>query len=230
MLPLCTSVTDLRPFSIAYWMARRTRRLVPKMEMGLMPTPESVADFFLAALEHVVVEEVDELLGVGSAFAELDARVDVFGVLAEDHDVELFRMLYGAGHARVVLHGAHAGVEIENLAQGHVERADASADGRGQRALDGDAQIARGVDGVIGQPGFEFAEGLFAGVDLEPLYGALAAVCLLHGRVEDALRGAPDVAAGAVAFDERDDGMVGNGEFSIGILDRLAAGGQGNPL
>jgi len=36
------------------------------------------------------------------------------------------------------------------------------------------------------------------------------------------LGGLPDVAAGAVAFDERDDGVVGNVELSIGVLDGLA--------
>jgi hypothetical protein len=38
-------------------MAARTRRLVPKMEMGLMPTPESARTFFLPPFEQVVVEE-----------------------------------------------------------------------------------------------------------------------------------------------------------------------------
>ncbi len=106
---------------------------------------------------------------------ELDAGVYVFSVFAEDDDVDLFRMLHGAGHALVVLHGAYAGVEIEKLAQRDVERADAAADGRGERPLDGDAQVARGGDGLVGQPGVELAKGLFAGEDLEPLDGALAA-------------------------------------------------------
>jgi hypothetical protein len=90
---------------------------------------------------------------------ELDAGVDVFGVFAEDDDVELFGVLHGAGHALVVLDRANAGVEVENLAQGHVQRADAAADGRGERSFDGDAQVARGVDdGVVGEPGVELAK------------------------------------------------------------------------
>ena len=40
MLPLCTSVIDSRPLSIAYWIALRTRRSVPSRETGLMPMPE----------------------------------------------------------------------------------------------------------------------------------------------------------------------------------------------
>ena len=40
MLPLCTSVTDTRSFSMAYWMALRTRRWLPSFDTGLMPRPE----------------------------------------------------------------------------------------------------------------------------------------------------------------------------------------------
>ena len=39
MLPLCTSVTDVRPRSIAYWIAAFTRRSVPSCEIGLIPKP-----------------------------------------------------------------------------------------------------------------------------------------------------------------------------------------------
>ena len=143
------------------------------------------------------------------ALLELDARVDVLGVLAEDDDVQLLGVLHRAGHALVILHRPHAGVEVEHLAQGHVERADAAADRRGQRSLDGDAQIARRGHRVVGQPGAELAKGLFAGEDLKPADGALAAVGLFDRGVEDPLRGLPDVAPRAVALDERNDGMVG---------------------
>ena len=138
------------------------------------------ADLFLAA--HVVVQEVDQLLRLGRAFAELDAGVDVLGVLAEDHDVELLRMLHRAGHAAVVLHRPDAGVEIEHLAQRDIQRADAAAYRRGQRPFDGDAQITRGIYGIVGQPVLELAIRLLAGEDFEPLDAALAAIGLLRPR------------------------------------------------
>ena len=170
-------------------------------------------------------------LASSRAFLELDAGVHVFGVLAEDHDVELLGMLHRAGHALVVLHRAHAGVEVENLAQRHVERADAAADGRGERSLDGDAQVARSRYGVVGQPVVELAVGLLAGEDLKPADRALAAVGLFDRGVEDALRGLPDVAAGAVAFNEGNDGIVGNFELPVAVLDRLRrSSGNSSPL
>ena len=45
MLPLCTSVTDSRPLSIAYWIAMRTSRFEPKAEIGLMPMPAPSKNF-----------------------------------------------------------------------------------------------------------------------------------------------------------------------------------------
>ena len=56
-----------------------------------------------------------------------------------------------------------------------------------------------------------------AGVDLVPGDLLLAAVLLGHRRVEHAHRGAPDVAAGAVAFDERNDRMIGHFQASIAM-------------
>jgi hypothetical protein len=44
----------------------------------------------------------------------------------------------GLGVPGNVAHRAHAGVEVEHLAQRHVEAAEAAADGRGQRPLDAD--------------------------------------------------------------------------------------------
>ena len=40
MLPLCTIVTLLRLFAIAYSIAERNRRSVPSFDTGLMPMPE----------------------------------------------------------------------------------------------------------------------------------------------------------------------------------------------
>ena len=40
MLPLCTSVTESRPFASAYSIALRTSRSVPSRETGLIPMLE----------------------------------------------------------------------------------------------------------------------------------------------------------------------------------------------
>src|SRR5215469_750971 len=187
-------------------------------------------NLLLAALEHLLVEEVDELSGLGSSLFPLDARVDVFGVLPVDPDIHAFGMLYRRGRALVVLHRAHTGIEIKNLTQGDVEGADTSADRRGEGALDGDAEFANGGDAVVGQPGIEFGHGFFAGEDFKPGHAALALIGLFHGRVEHANRSLPDVTTGAIPLNERDDRIVGNLVFSVAVLNGSAIRGNGHAV
>ena len=123
--------------------------------------------------------------------------------------------LHRRRHALEPAHRAQAHVQIQHLAQRDVQRADAAADRRGQRALDRHQVFAAGGDGLVRQPGVEQVVRLLAGVHLHPVDLALAAVGLLHGCIDDAHRGAPDVRAGAVAFDERDDRLVGNVELAV---------------
>ncbi len=177
-------------------------------------------------LREGFLEQLLELLVLGAALLEFDAGVDVLGVFTEDHHVDLLRRLDRGGHALEPAHRTQADVEVEHLAQRDVQRADATADRRRERALDRDQVFAAGLDGFVGQPGVEEVVGLLAGIDLHPVDLALAAVGLGDRGVEHAHGGAPDVGAGAVAFDERDDGLVGNGELAVGDRDLLALRGH----
>src|SRR5439155_20813193 len=64
-------------------------------------------------------------------------------------------------------------------------------------------------------------ERLLSGEHLLPRDPPVAAVGLRHRRVEHAHGGAPDVGAGAVAFDERDDGMIRDDHLTALQADRL---------
>ena len=82
--------------------------------------------------------------------------------------------------------------------------------------------LLEGLDGLVGQPVVGLLERLLAGEHFLPLDLALALVGLLDGGVEDAHAGAPDVAAGAVTFDEGDDGAVRGLDGAVGgDLDRI---------
>src|ERR1019366_3672610 len=182
------------------------------------------ADLLLATFQHVFVEEFDQPGGIGRAFFPFDAGVNVFCVLAEDDDVHALGMLYGRRHTGVVLHGTHAAVEIEGLAQGDVEGADPASDGRGQRTFDGDAIFADGADGVIREPVLKASLGFLAGKDFVPGYRALTLVRLFNRGVEDADGGFPDIAAGAVPFNKRDDRVIGNAILAVAVFDLLPIG------
>ena len=73
--------------------------------------------------------------GVGAGFV-LDARVEVLRVLAHDDEVDI---LVPRAHPFVRLARAQAGVQPELVAQRDVDRAEAGADRRGDRPLQGHA-------------------------------------------------------------------------------------------
>ena len=131
--------------------------------------------------------------GLGRAGLPLDAGVDVLGVLAEDDDVDLLRLLTATGRPRS---SAPGGCRRTGRAPGAASR---SADrmppptGVVSGPLIATRNSCMASDGLLGQPVVELLERLLAGVDLHPGDLALAAVCFFDRRVEHAHRGAPDI-------------------------------------
>ena len=147
----------------------------------------------------------------------LDTHIDVFRVLAVDDHIEVLGPFVRAGRPFVVAARTHAGIEVKDLPQGDVQRPDSTSDWGGQRALDGDAVLTHGFQGVFGQVliGAVEVAGLIAGIDLEPLDPALAAVGLGDGRIQHLLGGRPDVNARAITTNEGNDGVVGNDGLTV---------------
>ena len=179
----------------------------------------------LKLLREIRLDEVEGLeSNLGTRF-EVDTGVDVLGVLAEDHHIDLTRVLHRRRHAGEPLHRTEADVEVELLTEGDVEGTDAAAGRRGQRALNADEVVAESGECRLGQPVASRLEGLFAREDFEPLDLALAGVGLGNRGVEDTNRGTPDVRTGAVTFDEGDNRMVWDGQFAVGDGDTAGCGG-----
>ena len=107
-------------------------RSEPSGLSGLIEMPGRAADLLLLS----PVQELDHRVGVVRAGLELDARVEVLGVLA--HDDEIDGVVAGPD-ARVGLARPHAGVETELVPEGDVDGAKAGADRRRDRALQRDA-------------------------------------------------------------------------------------------
>ena len=123
----------------------------PRGETGLMPMPlVSGKRIFLTFISSW--SKAMTFFDLGRARGPLDAGVDVLRVLAEDHHVDVARALHRARHAREPADRAQADVEVEHLAQRHVQRADAAADRRGERPLDADQVLAEGVERLVRQP------------------------------------------------------------------------------
>ncbi len=134
--------------------------------------------------------------------------------------------LTGLGVPSKYMHRAQTDIKVEHLAQGDVERADAAADRRGQRAFDADQIFAEGVQGFIGQPHILAigGHGFLSGVDFHPGDFPGPAVCFFDRRVQHAHRSRPDVGAGAIALDEGEDGIVGDVEHAVADGDFFPVG------
>src|SRR5467141_1384281 len=84
--------------------------------------------------------------------------------------------------------------------------------------------LANRGERFLGQPVAGFVELFLAGQDFAPNDAAFAARRLGDRGVEDFGRRPPDVGLGAVAFDERDDGMVGDDPVAVPVFDFGADG------
>jgi hypothetical protein len=206
---------------------RSDQPFAPLLRHRLDPDADVLLEADLRVLlGEVLLEELKEFRVLLGAGLELDPRVDVLGVLPEDHHVHLLRRFHRGGHAVEVADRSQADVEIEELAEGHVEGADAAADGSGERALDADQVLAERLHRLVGEPVVHRLERLFARQHLVPGDLPLSPVGLLHRRVEHHHRGPPDVAAGPVALDEWDEGVVRDVELALREGDFLTGGGR----
>jgi hypothetical protein len=87
--------------------------------------------------------------GRGASF-ELDALVQVLGVLPDDHEVHTG---VASGHAGVVAGRAHRGEQIELLAEGHIDAPETRAHRCGDGALQRGPALTDGFQDAIGQGG-----------------------------------------------------------------------------
>ena len=142
------------------------------------------ANLLFPILQHLVIQEFKQLLRFRRAGFPFDPDVDIFGILPEDEYIHFFRLAHRRRHARKITDRPLAGIQIQDLPQRHVQRANTSAHGSRQRPLDGHAEIPDGVDGIARQPLLEGVEGLLPGEDFEPRHPPLPAVSVLHRRVE----------------------------------------------
>ncbi len=107
--------------------------------------------------------------GFGGFGREFHARVDILRIFAKDDHIHPFGVLDRRFQALEMAHRPDAGVQIQPLAQSHVQAADARAHRRAQGAFHGDVRAAQGVQGGFGQGGTGFGHGFFPGQQFLPV-------------------------------------------------------------
>src|SRR5213080_3705231 len=148
-------------------MLDRLRDEALRAELGYRLDPDGAPRANLRA--EALRKELDDRVRLGAPGLVLDPRVHVFDVLAEDHDVQLLGLPHRTRHAIEVPYGPDTRVEIEDLAQRDIERADPAPDGRRERALDRHPVLPNRLQRGFGEPAPGLAERLLAGEHLQPL-------------------------------------------------------------
>ena len=101
---------------------------------------------------HFILQEAQQFHGAFAVRRPLDAGIDVFGVLTKDHHVGKFRMQQWTRHAGKPADRPQTHVEIQLLAQRHIQRPDAAADRRRHRSLDTNDELTDGLQCFFRHP------------------------------------------------------------------------------
>ena len=163
------------------------------------------ADF---GLLEFLGEEFAELCGVIGAKGPFNAGIDVLRVLAEHGDVDPLGILHRGIDAVEIAEGAHAGIEVQRLAQGYVQRPDTPSRRRIERSFQADPVLLEGRHRFVRQIGSAFLERFLAGFHLQPLDGAVSFECLLDGRIHDRAADRRDFLSNSIARDERNGDSI----------------------
>src|SRR3984957_14570969 len=140
----------------------------------------------------------------------LEARVEIFGIFANDHDIDAVEARFHAGE---ILDRAQVRIEVEGLSQRDVDAGCATGDRSAHGALERDFVAANGLNGAfveqgsgIGHPILGAAGCIGAGFDLLPINVDACGF-------EDALVGGRNFRADAFAGDQRD--LVSHGSIVL---------------
>jgi hypothetical protein len=163
MLPLCTNVTDLRFFLMAYLIAALMSRFDARSD-GFDPNASIVTQI----RAHPLSEELLELVRLFGTPLPFKAPVNVLRVLSEYDDVHLLRLPDGARNPTKVSHGPDGCIQIQLLADGHVEATYASPDRGRQGAFQSDSMLLDRFQSRLGKPFPVLLERFFTGQKLLP--------------------------------------------------------------
>ena len=152
------------------------------------------------AYSHLVVKEGVELLGFGSSLFPFDACIDVFRVFAENVHVYFLRFFQWGNDSLEPAYRAQAYIKVEGLAQGYVQRTDASAYGSGQRPFDAYQVFAENIKGGLGEPFACLGKCFSSCKHFHPFDGTFASVCGSDRFVHNILAYRSDFGAYSVTF------------------------------
>ena len=178
-------------------------------------------------------QECDELLSLRAVGCIFNPSINVFRIFTKQVYVGFFGFANWRRHAFEIAQWSQADIQIKRLPKCHIERSDIAFCGHIQWALDGHHIVLQGRQSFFGQINFSAIQvgGFFSREHFHPLNASLTLVGFLHSCVDHLDHDGGDVDTRAIAFNVRNDGVIGNVQCIVGIDRNFASlGGQLNVL
>lgn len=208
MFPLCTNVTLGKRLAKANSMAARTRRSVPSTETGF--TPRRSFGKTHIRHTHLFRQELEEFASFGRPLLPFDAGIDIFSILAEDIHINFFRLFDRCHNSTEPTYRTEADIEVEGLPECDVQRTDATADRRCQRAFDPDHIFAESLHRLVGQPTAGLLEGFFACQYFLPFDHSLAAIRPAYRFIDNTLANWCNLRTYSISLYKGNDDFIGD--------------------
>ena len=149
------------------------------------------------------MQEAIELFGFRCSGFPFDTRINIFRILTEYAHVYLLRFFHRRNYASIPTHGTQAHIQIECLAQRHVQRTDTAADRCSQRSLNTYLISAECFHRFFRQPGTRFIKCPLTCQHFFPSDAPAVSIGFLQGCIHHSLHGRSDLCPYSVTCNKR---------------------------
>ena len=164
---------------------------------------------------HLFRQELEEFASFGRPLLPFDAGIDIFSILAEDIHIDFFRLFDRCHNSTEPTYRTEADIEVKGLPKSNVQRTDATADRRCQRAFDPDHIFAESLHRLVGQPTADLLEGFFACQYFLPFDHSLAAIRPANRFIDNALANWCNLRTYSISLYKGNDDFIGDKEGPV---------------
>ena len=151
---------------------------------------------------HLIPQKRVKLLCFRRSLFPFDSGINVFCILTEDVHVDLLRIFQRRNHSLEPAYRTQTDIQVECLAQSHIQRTDSPAYRSRQRSLDTYQVFAESLHRSFRKPFSRLLVSFLSCQDLHPLNGTLAFISQFHSLVHNLLTSRCQFRTDPVAFNK----------------------------
>ena len=130
---------------------------------------------------HFIMQKTIKLLSFRRTCFPFYTCINIFRIFAENMHIHLLRFFYRGYHSAEPTYGAQTHIQIQRLAQSHIQGTDTTSYRSSQRTFYAHTIFLESLHRLIRQPGTCFVESTFTCQYFHPFYFMFIAIRLLHG-------------------------------------------------